>query len=372
MSFLDNLFTTGPAVALKTPTSQIDVSSSAPALNRVLKVTSLDPLQATWEDSGGSVATVFGRSGDVVAAAGDYQSSEVDNDSAVTGASVTDALESLQNAIAAFGPAAPVPLPFVTPPGGWDTSFDFDAAVATDPDLAANGWTIALTHSPYTVLTRAGDVRWLDHVWAAAASGQTPGVTYNYPPAAGTYYSSLVGGRLLLQLPGGVDVSISRATTAVGGALFTAGVGGGSRDTNARALWLSNGLPGAANVSCGYVSDHFSPGATSVGGAMPGMGAAPLGIRAGHLALGAPVMLAVGDPPGRWLQPNWRPLFDASVGGVNTGALIDSGHSVSGRPATSLCGLRLMSGPATYITELASPLEVFYIRRLAHRLTPYF
>jgi hypothetical protein len=296
---------------------------------------------------------------------------------ALTG-SMQATIESLEAQIAALsgggsGSAggAPVPLPFVEPEAGWDTTFDFDASTAAGPDLSDNGWTVALTHSPYTELTRAGDVRWLDHTWAAGSS-PTPGVTYNYPPAANTYYSTLVGGRLLLQIPGGTDVSIYRDTTAEDGALFTAGVGGGSRDTNARSLWLSNGAPGSANVSCGYVSDHFLAGATSVGGAMPGMGGAPVGIRAGHLALAAPVMLATADPPGRWLQPNWRSLFDASMGGMTTGTLIDSGHGISGRPVTSRCGLRLMSGPATYITEAPSPIELFYIRRVPHRITPYF
>lgn len=45
--------------------------------------------------SGGSVASVFGRSGVVVAVSGDYDASEVNNDSAVTGASVAAALNTL-------------------------------------------------------------------------------------------------------------------------------------------------------------------------------------------------------------------------------------------------------------------------------------
>jgi hypothetical protein len=44
---------------------------------------------------GGAVASVFGRTGAVVAAAGDYAASEVDNDSGVSGATVKDALDAL-------------------------------------------------------------------------------------------------------------------------------------------------------------------------------------------------------------------------------------------------------------------------------------
>jgi hypothetical protein len=50
---------------------------------------------------GGAVDSVFGRVGVVVAAAGDYAASEVDNDSAVAGAFVDDALNNLALAILA-------------------------------------------------------------------------------------------------------------------------------------------------------------------------------------------------------------------------------------------------------------------------------
>ena len=46
---------------------------------------------------GGLVDSVFGRTGDVVAAASDYDASQVDNDSSVTGATVKDALETLDS-----------------------------------------------------------------------------------------------------------------------------------------------------------------------------------------------------------------------------------------------------------------------------------
>lgn len=50
---------------------------------------------------GGAVESVFGRDGAVVAVAGDYAASEVDNDSSVAGATVKDALETLDAAIPA-------------------------------------------------------------------------------------------------------------------------------------------------------------------------------------------------------------------------------------------------------------------------------
>jgi hypothetical protein len=74
MSFLDNLFTTGIATALKTPTGSIDVQTSAPVLNRVLKVTNVSPPRATWEaESGGSNADT------TVLVPGDTLSPEVDH-----------------------------------------------------------------------------------------------------------------------------------------------------------------------------------------------------------------------------------------------------------------------------------------------------
>jgi hypothetical protein len=46
---------------------------------------------------GGAVASVFGRTGAVVAAAGDYDACQVDNDSGVSGATVKDALDTLDS-----------------------------------------------------------------------------------------------------------------------------------------------------------------------------------------------------------------------------------------------------------------------------------
>lgn len=58
MSFLDNLFTSGVASALNTPTGSISVNTTTPIMDAVLKVISISPLRAGWV-SGGSGAPVL-------------------------------------------------------------------------------------------------------------------------------------------------------------------------------------------------------------------------------------------------------------------------------------------------------------------------
>lgn len=57
----------------------------------------------TLAASAGAVDSVFGRTGAVVGVAGDYDSDEVDNASAVTGSTVSDALDSLLTALGLAG-----------------------------------------------------------------------------------------------------------------------------------------------------------------------------------------------------------------------------------------------------------------------------
>jgi hypothetical protein len=264
----------------------------------------------------------------------------------------------------------PLPLSFVKPAAGWDASFDLDPLVMTNPDIAANGWTISLTHTPYTALTRAGDVRWQDHLWGAAPSGQTPGVTPNYPPAVGTYYSTLFGGRLLLQLPGDQDVSIWRATSNPP-SIYSVGIGGGTYWNTLRHLFLANGAPGAAGVVCGWVAEN-SQGQTSVGAAMGGAWASA-GMHAMHLALEA-YASQVGHAVGRYVRAGVRPLFANGTPQHTSGALVDTQHGNGIYANTSRVGLRLMSGPAanSYLSALSGPIELFYIRRQPHRGSSYF
>lgn len=81
-----------------------------PAGYATLFVDSNDDEVAVRKDDGSlqkflsSVSSVFGRTGDVVAAASDYDASQVDNDSGVAGATVADALDQLDSDIAALAP----------------------------------------------------------------------------------------------------------------------------------------------------------------------------------------------------------------------------------------------------------------------------
>jgi hypothetical protein len=76
------------------PTIPYDNAGSGLAAETVQDA--LDELAAgSGGGGGGSVSSVFGRTGAVVAAAGDYSASEIDNDSGVSGTSVGDALDTL-------------------------------------------------------------------------------------------------------------------------------------------------------------------------------------------------------------------------------------------------------------------------------------
>jgi hypothetical protein len=58
----------------------------------------IDEVAAGGGGGGGAVVSVFGRTGAVAAAAGDYDAGEIDNDSGVAGATVKDALDALASA----------------------------------------------------------------------------------------------------------------------------------------------------------------------------------------------------------------------------------------------------------------------------------
>lgn len=85
------------------------INASSPAKEFVC----LDPTPgaAYWQETtsvgsgGGAVDSVFGRAGNVLAASGDYEASQITNDSGVTGITVADALDNL---FAAIPPTAPV------------------------------------------------------------------------------------------------------------------------------------------------------------------------------------------------------------------------------------------------------------------------
>ncbi|HET8939211.1 MAG TPA: hypothetical protein VFN67_37460 [Polyangiales bacterium] len=273
----------------------------------------------------------------------------------------------------------PTPLPFIKPAAGWDTAWDLDPQVMSTPDIAANGWNITLTHAPYTALTRAGDVRWMDHYWAVEAGlGGVPGTTVNYPPAPGTYYSTLLAGRLLIQIPGLIDVSIWRATSNPP-SLYTAAAGGGSAGVNMRHLYLSNGAPGSAGVICAYTHDNQPAGQATAPGAAMGVLNTTYGAPAWHFAFDAYASKA-GHATGRYMRAMGRPLFGHGSGGGITSTMIDTQHGNGIYANTSRCALRLQSGPpstAGQPWELClpyptAPIEVFYIRRQPHRAAAFW
>jgi len=80
-------FTLTPNTAVAGMISEVDVANETAAV------------LMTLFEGGGAVDSVFGRTGDVVAASGDYDASQIDNDSGVAGAFVDDALDNLDSAI---------------------------------------------------------------------------------------------------------------------------------------------------------------------------------------------------------------------------------------------------------------------------------
>lgn len=124
--------------------------------------------------------------------------------------------------------------PYVAKPASPD-SWNFEARDASSPDLATNGFTVQLQTSPFTGLTRSGNID----------------VTTD--PAAGNYRSTIIGGTLFIQLPPGTDVTIAKATGAgythkfrVWNDTFASG--------NNHLCWISNGLSfGQSGTTAYYV-----------------------------------------------------------------------------------------------------------------------
>lgn len=95
--------------------------------------------------------------------------------------------------------AAPAvdPFPWFGQPNSSPNGWDFEPSLIDDPDIAANGWTIARCSSPYTVLTRAGEA-----------------APYASAPVAGTYQSTLCDDSLIIRTNvADGEVGIRRAIT---------------------------------------------------------------------------------------------------------------------------------------------------------------
>jgi hypothetical protein len=84
----------------------IGYDNAASGLSATNVQEAIDEVAAGGGGGGGAVASVFGRTGPVTAALHDYDASQVDNDSGVSGATVKDALDALASADAARVPTS--------------------------------------------------------------------------------------------------------------------------------------------------------------------------------------------------------------------------------------------------------------------------
>jgi hypothetical protein len=145
---------------------------------------------------GGAVSSVFGRTGAVTAQAGDYDSDEVNNASAmVPGGSVTDALDDLQTQIDALGPggvssvfartgavtaqAGDYSIAQIT--GGWQVVADLAARNAIPVGLREVGQTVyeVDTDQMWRLIGGTGNGNWVDvtvDVVTNARAGLAPAV----------------------------------------------------------------------------------------------------------------------------------------------------------------------------------------------------
>ncbi len=125
---------------------RIDKDTGLPAIlyDNTTSGLTADTVQAAIDEvaasggGGGAVDSVFGRTGAVVAAASDYDASQVDNDSGVSGSTVADALNALDAAI----PAVPVDSVFGRTGAVVAAASDYDAS-QVDNDSSVSGATVA-------------------------------------------------------------------------------------------------------------------------------------------------------------------------------------------------------------------------------------
>lgn len=286
-------------------------------------------------------------------------SNGIANSSSVPGTTVTAALSDLQLQLTRL--QSNMPPHTYPPPGGFDLAWDYDPSVATNPDLLANGWNVTLTNSPYTVITRAGDV-----VSYESHLTTNDGINYNPTPAAGTYRSTLRDGRLLVQTAKGEDVSIWR-TIDMTAKFYSIGIGGGPRDNNVRQAWISNGAPGAANVCVLSVGDLGTPIINAVGSPLPAAAAAAANAPARNFSFNVPDLSVSGNFIGKWMQIMVYDLWSQSSP-PHIGSLSQVDHGIGARPPTSRIGLRLRT-EHTWSNEGNADrhFEIYYLRRQAWR-----
>jgi hypothetical protein len=162
-------------------------------------------------------------------------SDQVTNLSAVAGATVTVALDSLESefftanaAIAALALAVGT-YPYIAVPSS-PNSFD-DEFDSGSPDLATRGYTV-VNATTGVVQTRSGDI---------APLGAAP--------AAGTYFSTIIGSWLYIQAPAGIQLDVYKAIAlAAGETYFARTCGSFNLATAVNGRFCECGLFGAAGA----------------------------------------------------------------------------------------------------------------------------
>ena len=182
----------------------------------------------------GAVASVFGRTGAIVAVASDYDASQVDNDSGVTGATVKDALDTLDAV------TAPVSSVFARTGAVAAAASDYDASqVDNDSTVAGSKVSDALNTLNaglgQITLEANTDVAASPNVITAAESGKNftnEGATaenhHDLPAAAvGLVYSFIVQDidGIQVNAAAGDTIRIAGAVSASGGFMESATVG---------------------------------------------------------------------------------------------------------------------------------------------------
>ncbi len=207
----------------------------------------IDEVAAGGGGGGGAVISVFGRTGAVAAAGGDYDASQVDNDSGVSGASVKDALDALasakQAADADLTAVAALSGTGIAVRSATDTWVVRSVAGTTNRVTVTNGSgasgnptvDVASTYAGQTTITTLGTVG--TGTWQGTAVGVAFG---------GTGQTTYTNGQLLIGNTTGGTLAKATLTAPAAGLTITNGAGsitfGLANDLSALEALASNGI----------------------------------------------------------------------------------------------------------------------------------